>query len=129
MTEMELAELGSMYSSQGTSLVALWITLLSAYLVAAFLIGERLNSSQILILNCLYIGTATLAIYAAFGALNSQTFYVSLLKELNPASPQIANVWINRGIAVLLGMGTLASLKFMWDVRHPKTERPVKARS
>ena len=51
MTEQELAGLISNYSSQGGAFFALWITIVSGYLIAAYLSGDRLKRSQVFILN------------------------------------------------------------------------------
>ena len=122
MTEQELAELISDYSSQGGAFFGLWITIVTGYLIAAYLAGDRLNRSQVFILNTFYVWVSSLVRVGFYGSFNTQAHYTRELKQMVPDSPQMMT-W-NLGFAVTIAtvLGVLATLKFLWDIRHPKIE-------
>ena len=55
MTEFELSSLIYVANEAGNTALALYLTTLSAYLIVAYSVGEKLNKSQILFVNCLFI--------------------------------------------------------------------------
>ncbi len=120
MTEQELATVISEYSSQGGTFYSVWITIVSGYLITAYLAGERLNKSQVVILNTFYLWVSTVVIIGFYGSFNTQAHYVLELKAIVPDSPQLINhqiVWATTLASIL---GVVATLKFMWDIRHPR---------
>ncbi|MEP0200814.1 MAG: hypothetical protein ABJ084_00080 [Halioglobus sp.] len=122
MTEYELADAVSSYATQGGTFMALWISILSAYAFVAYTTGEKLLRSQVIWINCLYVFTSFLCITAIYGSYKSHSYYTSQIKLVNPNSPQSMYhdlAILVTGVAIL---GSIATLKFMWDVRHPKAE-------
>ena len=122
MTEQELAEIISDYSSQGGAFFGLWITVVSGYLIAAYLAGGQLKRSQVFILNTFYVWVCSLLIIGFYGSFNTQAHYTRELKQMVPDSPQMMNNYIAIAVAIAAVLGVSATLKFMWDIRHPKTE-------
>ena len=122
MTEYELADAISSYSAGGGTYFTIWLTILSAYAITAYIAGKDFTSFQIMWLNTLYLFALALSIVGFYGQFNAQVFYVQVIKELNPASPQFMNSSLLMSIAMVAVLGTLITLKFMWDVRHRKTE-------
>ena len=134
MTEYEIAELAlstqelfwqQMQVMQGFGeltggLFERFMTVLFGYLIVVYLIGARLTRVQAGIFTMLYlfwlarlaIGVSTTT-SAMFGTLDA-------MKILQPdmAIPSSPALWM---LALLL-LSTLASLYFMWSVRHAKTE-------
>ena len=100
--------------------MGMYITVASGYLIAAYLIGRQLSALQAAIITVLF---TWFALFMAIGTIGyfsrAAYFYESLLVK----PPGIAmNFWI---IYVAVGfelLGIIACLKFMWDIRHPKTE-------
>ena len=82
MTEYELAELVAIYSSNGSGLFATYLTLISGYLITAFLAGARLNTLQVTILNVGFVFAAFIITFATFGALMTQVAYTMKLLVL-----------------------------------------------
>ena len=121
MTEYELAELVAIYSSNGSGLFATYLTLISGYLITAFLAGARLNTLQVTILNVGFVFAASIVTFATFGALMTQVAYTMKLLVLAPGAPQIGRGWLMKSLCILMAGGTLASLYVMWNSRHPKT--------
>jgi len=124
MTEAELIEVSIGYASSGGSYFTIWLTILSAYAVTAYLTGKSLTTPQILWLNSLYLFGALLAIVGLFGGFNSMLHYIDELRKLNPEAPQVMQSEILYSVTAFAVVGTFATLAFMWQIRHPKTERP-----
>ena len=74
MTEYELAEAVASYASGGGTFFTIWLTILSAYAITAYVAGRDLSKFQVTWLNVLYLFTAILAIFAFHGQLNVQVF-------------------------------------------------------
>ncbi len=122
MTEYELADVISSYAVQGGTFFTIWLTILSAYAVVAYVVGKNLTTYQISWLNTLYLFATFSAIYGFSGSFYTQVFYIELIKEINPDSPQRMRNEMTFVTTALATFGTFATLKFMWDIRHPKAE-------
>lgn len=122
MTEYELIEVIGLYSSNAGSFFAVYLTVITGYLLTAFMAGSRLGSLQVVILSIGFIVAACVVSFSSYSALTSRYYYVELLLDLNPKSPQASNPWVMHTLGVLMVGGIIAALCFMWTVRHPKTE-------
>ena len=134
MTEYEIADLAlstqeifwqQMQFGQGSleqvyDLLQQFGNLLFGYLIVSYFVGAQLTRVQAAILTVLYlfwqvrVGIAINAV-----ATNANFILVEMEKispEFDPATPSIV------GVYTLLILLTLASLYFMWSVRHPKKE-------
>lgn len=125
MTEYELVDAISAYATQGGTFFSFWLTILSAYAITAYVAGKDLSSMQILWLNCLYLFAVSLVIFGFEASWSSQVHYISKLKEIAPDAPQKIRSEIVMLVTVIAALGTIATLKFMWDIRHPKTEKSL----
>lgn len=102
------------------SILALLITILSAYLVAAYLAGKSMTRSQVIIINTLYILLST---FLLWGLVN-MALRASLFEDIaySMADGELAALSSQEGVAIgtvtIFGFAILASLKFMWDVRN-----------
>ena len=106
--------------------IEIFMTAIFGYLVAAYFIGPNLNKAQVLVLTALYIVFQTLNIIGIMGTAQAWLISVGLLAEAAPTMP-LPNTLetkepTNLAMLSLLVGSTLASLYFMWTVRHPKTE-------
>ena len=122
MTEAELVEsvnsnLGILYSA-----LNLYLTVTMAYLVAAYLAGAKLTRVQVTIISVLFVGAAMMSLIGVVGNGSRAMEYVAILKQMHPERPYSGSPIFPYAGAILLGAGVIASLKFMWDIRHPKTE-------
>ena len=120
MTEYEYAELIAAYSSNAGTFFAIFLTLLSGYLIAAFVAGARLSRFQVTALNTVYVISISVMIYGTYGAGMVQVHYTNLLLAMSPDSPQAGRDWVFNTLGILMLGGLLASLFFMWDVRRRK---------
>jgi hypothetical protein len=104
------------------------ITILTGYLLIAYVIGKSLSLFQVSFVN----GIFTLLAFSVAGSNNSSHEVVnSLMNLLYEQSPDLALqfgyerihspevVWLRPIIIAVTALGALA---FMWSVRHPKTE-------
>jgi len=121
VTESELWELILISQANAATYLAIVLTLISGYLVVAFIVGVRLTRSQIIIVNAIFTLFAFALVFATYAALGRAAFLLSFVSP-EYASPLSAG--INFAPFLLGGLstaGVFACLKFMWDVRHPKT--------
>lgn len=123
MTEYELADAISSYVVQGGTFFTIWLTTtVSAYAVVAYTAGKSLSIFQTVWLNRLYLFAALIVIFTFHSSFRSSVYYAQKIRELNPSSPQAITYEVIVVITVIAAAGTIATLKFMWDIRHPKTE-------
>ena len=64
----------------------------------------------------------SLCSYAALSNAQRILEFTSELRELNPQREFAVNETVLYSIAFILFAGILVSLKFMWDIRHPKPD-------
>lgn len=104
----------------------LFMTSIFAYLVAAYFIGPNLTKVQVFLLTALYIVWQSLNIIGIMGTTQAWLISVALLAEAAPTMPLPDTLELkeptNAAVLAVLATSTLASLYFMWSVRHPKTE-------
>jgi hypothetical protein len=122
MVEAELLEISSMAWGNSIALVGLIITLISGYLIAAYIVGANMTHSQSVIINILYLGFASFLVlsYFAFSQRASEleaiAYEMSTQRSLGPREE------LAYAVGIFMGFCVLASLKFMWDIRHPQPE-------
>ena len=123
MTEYEILDLVGAESAQSATQFTLYLSVLFAYLVTAYFIGDRLPRPQLFLLSALYV---FVNLAQAWGMVLTMNRVSELLERKAGISPltdwekgyvTYGNFW-----AIAMTMGLLASLYFMWSVRHPKTE-------
>ena len=134
MTEYEIADLAlstqailwqQLQMAQGmadriSNFVQSFSNLLFGYLIVSYFVGAQLTRVQSAILTALYLFWQVrlgVAIYAV--VINSK----SVLREIRKNSPDLdlavpALTWL----LFLMSLLSLASIYFMWSVRHPKTD-------
>ena len=122
MTEYELVDAIASYNSAGGTFFTIWLSTLSAYAITAYMAGRELTSFQVTWLNTLYLFASFTVIFAFHGSFRTSVFYAQQVRDLNPVSPHTIVYEVILLITALALAGTFATLKFMWDVRHPKTE-------
>ena len=113
-------------SGNALTATAILLTLVSGYMVIAYLVGDKLTSLQVWLVNTLYIFSGCSVLASNYlSVLDSSTARIEathLAHELKPvmdgASPEAAALIVS-GINALF---IIISLLFMWQVRHPKTE-------
>jgi hypothetical protein len=122
MTEYELIDAINGTTDLLTTSFSMYVTFTTAYLICAYMVGGSLNRQQCFVITVLYVastGVSTLTMLS-IGARILDLY--DTLKLTNPARIGLAHDWIYIELATLSALGMFAGVKFMWDIRHPKTE-------
>jgi hypothetical protein len=145
MTEYEQATLTIMKYEHNLSVMArfdsqqemvaiygsIYLTLLFGYLVVAYLIGKNLTRVQVSIFNVLYsmsiLGSLSIMAGGYAGMATYWEYSQMLLQELghDRVLPLAAGLMSENFIIATMTINffsLMASLYFMWTIRHPKTE-------
>ena len=98
-------------------------TFLTAYLVTAYTVGKSLTSSQSWIVNVLFCLYQAATINGVYTSGSRYLEFVEEIRRINPERVYSFSVTSLYFGPVAVTIVTVAALKFMWDVRHPKVER------
>jgi len=120
MTEPEVMEMVNLYASNALNCYSLWVSFTFAYLTVAYLVGAKLTNIQLFIASSLYVITGIAFTLAAVTYTESFQELISSYPDFRPTELWLAP-W-TLFTSIILGGGMLASLYFMWDIRHPKNE-------
>jgi hypothetical protein len=138
MTEYEIADLAlstqegireqvSLLQAQASlalSSLSVYFSLISGYLLVAYFVGANLTRAQNVILTVLYLLTMILNRVAFLGIqLGGQELYIGLM-DLYPDTSVLV-LFTDAGIVItsaVFAASIIATLYFMWRVRHPKAE-------
>ena len=125
MTEYEMGEL--LYNTYDTlwETSQMYFTLVSAYLVVAWLVGTKLTRGQYFIVTALYLfwvaGIIQTQVFTGMSTVNLASSIASqnsvLLREYGSGAAMFIGIY---SFTVVMVGGVLASLYFMWSIRHPK---------
>ncbi len=122
MSEYELEELLTSSSLAAVEGFTVYLSVTTAYLIAAYLVGKQLTPMQIFIVNTLYILAGFIMTWSTFGYATRAIGFADALEAINPDKRYGAQPLVRTCIALVQSLGMIASLKFMWDVRHPQTD-------
>jgi hypothetical protein len=122
MTEYEIRDLIINMANVATSILVVVMTIISAYLVVAWLVGEKLTRAQVTLVNLVFLAFAPMMLFTWAGIFVGT---LRLQEKLHLINPETLIGLSSGGIAavsITLLVLILGSIKFMWDVRHTKTE-------
>jgi hypothetical protein len=122
MTEGDIIEAAAAAIANSMSGFTVFITFTFGFLATAYIVGGKLTRLQALTATGLYVvaaGYTTLTIVAWMQAFFAITEVKATALDTVPLIQR--GYWVQSTI-VLLSMGILISLYFMWSVRHRKTE-------
>jgi len=122
LTEYELVDLAINVQASTTSGVSLFITILSGYLIVAWLVGEKLTRAQVRLINVIFILFQAMLIWAWSGRWGHFHKFYAVLTSIDSTFYEAPSRLATAGMGVIMFMSIFACLKFMWDIRHPKTE-------
>ena len=120
MTEYELADLVASTVANSLIIAPILISIASAYLVVAWVVGSKLDRSQILLINCLFVGFTLLFGLSWARRIQVALSYQQELLKVNPDRMTELGEWLPPGAIIIIVLTILGCLKFMWDIRHPK---------
>ena len=126
MIDSDWIEMAQMAESNTIAAGGLLITMISGYLVVAYLVGAKLSRVQVTSVNILYV-VGTMSVN---GSVWSNTYDNMLARhhaytyipDLLGSVPAAQLVLIPLGVALMYVCIIITSLFFMWSIRHPKTE-------
>ena len=122
MTEFELEYLLTETGLASVEAFGMYVTVTVAYLVAAYTTGKDLSKSQIFVVNTLFIISAAVMTWATVGYITRAIPFADALELIHPDRRYAMQPFIQITLIILQLSGILDSLKFMWDIRHPKTD-------
>jgi hypothetical protein len=122
MTEYELIDAINGTTDILITIFSMYVTFTTAYLICAYLVGGSLNRLQCFMVTVLYVASAGISTISMLSIGPRILDLYGTLKLTNPARIGLAHDWIYIELAVLSALGIFAGLKFMWDIRHPKTQ-------
>ena len=121
MTEYELADLLASVSGDSLVFLPLMISLVSGYLIVAWLVGHKLERSQVALVNTLFLSINLLFGFAWAGRIRVAMSYQTELLLLNPDRLPLIGEWLIPSASAFVAVTVMACLKFMWDIRHTNT--------
>lgn len=121
MTEYELADLVASTVANSLIIAPILISIASAYLVVAWVVGSKLDRSQVLLINGLFVSFTLLFGLSWARRIQVALSYQEELLKMNPNRMAELGTWLPPGAIIVYILIMLACLKFMWDIRHPKS--------
>ncbi len=120
MTDYELQDLLNSTTTAGLEAFGMYMTLLIAYLVAAYLSGDRMTSAQAITLSILFLVGSLIFTWGTISYLDRAIAMVNELELRDPEARYGAQPVFRNAVAMLQGLGIISCFKFMWDIRHRK---------
>ncbi len=118
MTEAELWGLIVEYNNSLMSAMTLYLTVISGYLIVAYLAGNKLTSMQSTIVTIAFVCAAILFTWGVRGYGYRAIFLIGKTSEEYHTWQMMNEPSLLFFMVVMTG-GIVAALKFMWDIRHP----------
>jgi hypothetical protein len=123
MSEYEYMDLFFTIVERSENAGLAFLTVVSSYLLVAYLIGEKLTKGQVILVSGLFFFWAFAQILAQISQINSLIKIDRIMFESFPESPlqtdsnaaRLNYLWLLLEFLVII-----ASLHFMWSIRHPK---------
>jgi len=123
MTPYELLDLAQSSYSTSAAYISIFIALLSAYLVAAYMVGGQL--SKFSLANSLYLVIQTLTIVTIYNFNSAARAWSQLGRSTLPnASGNANSAYLPETVALVLMTTMLLSVWFMWQSRRLKNTLP-----
>ena len=122
MTELEWMEVGQALWGNALSGMAIYITVLSGYLIIAYVAGSEMKVGQLCVVNFIYIGFSLFLIlgFYAFAVNASEADLIAYSMTTQRQIPPTGFLGYVVGGFMVLCLG--GSLKFMWDIRRDHRE-------
>jgi len=122
MTEFDLKYLLAENGMGALQSIGIYLTVTTAYLVAAYLAGRRLTTSQIFTVSVLYVVGAMLSTWATMAYVTSGIEVADALEVMHPERVYGMQPLARLVCVALQILGIFVSLKFMWDIRRTPEE-------
>ena len=125
MSPYEYADLAQSNFDNAISSFAVILSIVSGYLITAYLVGAKLNRTQVTILTTMFLLVMGLLTWSMSAYTYWGYFWSTLVNpETAGQSLMSPRAWISGAVAIL-NLFTLAMcLLFMWNVRRAKATAP-----
>jgi hypothetical protein len=96
-----------------------YLSIMSGYLIVAYAVGRSLTRTQVIFITTLFVVFAIFAVWSTVGHMANAR---KIQWQSEAARPLVT--WIEPHALVLFMqvLGIVGALKFMWDIRHTKSE-------
>jgi len=122
MTESEVIESAFIMAEGAVSVLAIYISVIFAYLAAAYFVGKNLTRYQASVFTGLFVATETIATASLTASVLGWEKLVALYPSVLNTIPFFTlGIW-HKCMAGLLTVGIVAGLYFMHNIRKPKEE-------
>ena len=121
MTPYESLDLAQSAFSNSTAAYAIFLSIVTGYLVTAYLVGAELTQAQVRLLTALFLLVAVILIWS----MSAYAYWGDRFSTLGRAdgaerSLMSSQPWIPAFLALVNLFTVSACLVFMWNVRRPK---------
>lgn len=116
MTDFEKTELTFSLVGYGMTAMALYFTVISSYLIIAYMVGSQLSRSQLAIVSSLFLVFAMSLVFGTYSFFEAANSY-------GGSSSDSIEYWLAPIVAVAELAGIVAVLKFMFDIRNESGDR------
>ncbi len=121
MTPYEYLDLAQSAFSSSISSYAVFLSIISGYLVTAYLVGAKLTKTQISMLNTLFLLVVSFLIFSISSYVFWGTEFSSLAGQEGAERPLMApRTWMSIVLALVNLFTAAICLVFMWNMRHSK---------
>lgn len=117
MSEYQLIDTFNSTLSLLFTMFSLFITITTAYLVAAYAYGKKLTRTQCIIVSALYLVSSGFFISTVFSAATRASYNAAMLNQVAPDYPVYLSYAASYSLLVMMILGLAASIKFMMDIR------------
>ena len=123
MTQYETLDLAQSAFSSSIAAYALFLSIVTGYLVTAYMAGKELDRAQVLLLSGLFLVVVSIAIWSV-----SSYIYWGTVYSLTAGSEKIGRSimapkpWLPGFMAIVNSLTAMACLLFMWRIRHEKQD-------
>ena len=122
MTDAEIWELILISQANSATYFAIFLTIVSGYLVVAYTAGAKLLRSQIRIINTVFILSTVSMSFATYAQTRRGAFLLDFASPKYTSPESAAMVLAPTAMGATQLAVTIACLIFMWQVRNPKNE-------
>lgn len=123
MTEYEILELTYSLLDSMATVFAVYLTIITGFLIVAYLIGRQLDTSQVWVINSLFVAITLVQIYSVFNyavEIESLLQLKAKVSNLTPFQQALAQQYSMYITALLMLFGVCASLYFFWNIRRAR---------
>lgn len=116
MTPYEMLDLAQSSYATSAAYISIFIALLSAFLVAAYIVGNRLSKMQFLLANILYCTIQSITILTIYNFNTSANYWVHVMRSEALGSSETSNfAYFPETVAVVCVITVVLSVWFMWQ--------------